>query len=153
MTDTYTATVYELRIKRMRHKVALESPLGIELPAPSVAARIATRLFADEPTECVVVFHLTVRNKVIGFTEVARGGIASVGVKPSDVFRPVLVSGAPSLVIVHNHPSGEAAPSHEDIVFTKAVVEAGRILGINVLDHVVVAENDAYYSFTEHGLM
>ncbi|MEY4513595.1 MAG: hypothetical protein RLZZ450_5717 [Pseudomonadota bacterium] len=103
-------------------------------------------------TESVWVLLLDARAKLIGVHECARGGITSARVQVGDVFRAALVAGAPSILLAHNHPSGDCTPSPEDFAFTTAVRKAGQLLGVNVLDHVVIACS-GFYSFVDAGHM
>ena len=73
-------------------------------------------------------------------------------VHPREVYQPAIAVSAASLILAHNHPSGDPTPSEEDLAITRRLVEAGRILGIDVLDHVVVAK-DAYVSFKERNFL
>lgn len=90
------------------------------------------------------------KQRIIGFHEVARGSVASCAVVPADVFRYPLIAGAPAVVIAHNHPSGELAPSTEDLLVTTRLRDAGKLLGIALLDHIIVSEH-GYYSFLDDG--
>lgn len=95
---------------------------------------------------------LDCRSNVIGYHESARGKIDSVGVLAADVFRPAIVVGAKAIVVVHNHPTGDPQPSIADAETTLKLVEAGEILGIKVVDHIVIAA-EGHYSFLDAGLM
>lgn len=101
--------------------------------------------------ESLWVVLLDTRGKLIAVHECARGGISSVLVEIAEVFRAALLVGASSVVIAHNHPSGEPTPSPEDHAFTTRVREAGRLLGISVADHVIVS-SAGYFSFVDSGL-
>lgn len=113
--------------------------------APVVRALIGTRL-----TESLVVLALDSKNKVLGFHEVARGSISACPVVPADVFRYPLIAGAAAIILAHNHPSGDVAPSPEDRAFTKRVVEASALLGLRVLDHLIVSD-ERHHSFLDAG--
>lgn len=91
--------------------------------------------------EVFLVLALDARNHVLDEIEVARGTLAGVEVHPREVFRPLIRRAAYSCVVVHNHPSGDPTPSQEDVDLTLRLAEAGAILGIAVLDHVVVARS------------
>lgn len=73
-------------------------------------------------------------------------------VHPREVFKYAYLSSAAGIVCMHNHPSGDVAPSKDDIMFTKALVEVGRLQNIPVLDHIIIGE-DNYYSFSEQGII
>jgi DNA repair protein RadC len=101
-------------------------------------------LFADmaqlEQEELRVIL-LSTRNEVIAMRDVYRGNVSSAVVRIGEVFRDAVREGCPSIIVVHNHPSGDPSPSAEDAALTKQLVEAGRLLGIEVLDHVVIARS------------
>ncbi|MEM7603910.1 MAG: DNA repair protein RadC [Myxococcota bacterium] len=87
---------------------------------------------------------LDARNRPLGELLIAKGGLTHCTVSPADAFRPLLRCGAASVIFVHNHPSGRAEPSAEDIELTRRLCAAGELLGLPVLDHVVVGwENHA----------
>jgi DNA repair protein RadC len=104
------------------------------------------------PQESLYVLLLNARNKVIGITEVARGTSTRTIIDPSDVFRAAIVANAPSIVIVHNHPSGEVEPSAEDIALVRSIKKAGDMLGIKILDSVIIGDGE-YVSMADRGLM
>ena len=73
-------------------------------------------------------------------------------VHPREVFKYAYLSSATGIICMHNHPSGDVTPSKDDIVFTKALVEVGRIQNIPILDHIIMGDED-YYSFNDHGII
>lgn len=89
--------------------------------------------------EHLKVILLTTRNEVVCVKEVYKGNIGSIVVRVGDVFRDAIREGCPSIIAVHNHPSGDPAPSAEDAHLTARIVEAGKILGVEVVDHIVIA--------------
>lgn len=100
--------------------------------------------------EKMVMVCLDVNNDIIGLHEIAHGGINGCGLRMADIYKRALLNNAFSIVIAHNHPSGKLKPSHTDVQFTEKVIEAGRLLGINCLDHIIVSI-DGYYSLRQHG--
>lgn len=98
------------------------------------------------------VLLLNVRNSLVGKFMVSRGGTAECPITPANVFHPVILVAATSLIAVHNHPSGDATPSSEDRLLTVRLSEAGRLLGVKLLDHCIIAER-GYYSFRDEGLL
>lgn len=88
----------------------------------------------------------------MGFEVVTEGTLNASLVHPREVFRGAIVATSASIILMHNHPSGNAAPSTEDIQITKQMVEAGRIIGIPVHDHIIFAD-DTYTSLAEQGLL
>lgn len=92
------------------------------------------------------------RNRPLGRLELAKGGLHTCPVSPSDVFRALLRAAASGVVFVHNHPSGDPSPSPEDIALTERLVRAGELVGVRVLDHLIIA-SEGTFSFADMGLM
>ena len=113
--------------------------------------------FKDDK-ECLCVFLLNVRRKLIGFELVSQGTLDTILTHPREVLRLAIFQNAGAIIIAHNHPSGDPTPSSEDISITKRLVKAGELLNISVLDHVILGhratgrEQD-YVSLKELGLM
>ncbi len=97
------------------------------------------------------VLLLNSRNQVLAAPEVYKGNVNTVGVRIGEVLRPAVREGCPYLIIVHNHPSGDPTPSADDAAITKQIVEAGRLLGVEVIDHVIIARG-GYASLKDLGL-
>lgn len=104
--------------------------------------------------EHFVSLHLNAKNEVIGLHEVSHGTLSSSLVHPREVFKAALLANSYAIVVCHNHPSGASiTPSKEDIDTTKQLLQAGKILGVSVIDHLIVGpthEEDAVYSVREH---
>jgi DNA repair protein RadC len=107
--------------------------------AADVHRRLAPRL-AGLQQEVFIVIGIDVRNRVLDEVEVARGSVAGVEVHPREVFRPLIRMAAAAAVLVHNHPSGDPSPSHEDLELTRRLREVGQLLGLPVIDHVVIGD-------------
>jgi DNA repair protein RadC len=104
------------------------------------------------PREEFRVILLDSKQKLIRVNTVSLGSLDKALVEPRDVFRPAITAGAASLVIVHNHPSGDPKPSEDDVLLTRELCMCGKILGITVLDHIIIGKQD-HVSFRESGLM
>lgn len=101
-------------------------------------------LFADMALldrEQLRVILLSTRNEVLAVREVYRGNVSSALVRVGEVFNAAVRDGCPSIIVVHNHPSGDPTPSAEDAALTKQLVEAGKLLGVEVLDHIIIARD------------
>lgn len=98
--------------------------------------------------EVFIVIGVDIRNGLLDIVEVARGSVAGVEVHPREVFRPLVRMAAAGGVLVHNHPSGDATPSAEDIELTRRLREVGRLIGIPIIDHVVIGDR-SYRSIAE----
>lgn len=97
------------------------------------------------------IINLDTRNRVLNLTKLYQGSVNSSQVRTAEIFRQAIIDNAPSIIIAHNHPSGDPQPSPDDIGVTRAIVQAGKILEIDVLDHIVIAK-DKYISLKERGL-
>ncbi len=107
---------------------------------------------AMAPEEHFVAIHLNTRNQVIGLHEVSHGTLSASLVHPREVYKAALVANSHSIIVCHNHPSGaDVLPSADDLATTRTLHAAGRLLGVNLIDHVIVGpENvDDWYSFRE----
>ena len=109
-------------------------------------------VFKEEPVEIFIVAWLSSANRIIGFEKISVGNLNSSIVDPRSVFRSAIVSNSASIIVAHNHPSGSQEPSEEDISITKKLVESGKVLGVNVFDHLIFAD-DCYTSFVERRLI
>lgn len=109
-------------------------------------------ILADLPHEEFWLIFLNRANKVIKKHPVSKGGVAGTVVDAKMIFKPAVEYLASSVILCHNHPSGNRTPSQEDIALTRKIKEAGRALDISVHDHIIIA-NDAYYSFADEGLI
>ena len=95
------------------------------------------------------VLFLNTRNEVTGVEEIYIGNVNSSVVRPAEVFRPGIRANATSIIAVHNHPSGDPTPSGADVSITRDLVEAGNLLGMELLDHVVIGSGSRYVSMKE----
>ena len=99
--------------------------------------------------EHLKVLLLNTRNEVLGIQEIYVGNVNSSVIRASEVFRPAVQANAPSIIVVHNHPSGDPAPSSQDVDITKELISAGKLLGIELLDHVVLGSANRFVSLNE----
>jgi DNA repair protein RadC len=102
----------------------------------------------DEKQENFIVILLNNKNKIIKEEYISKGVLDAAIIDPREIFKPAIRNSASRLIIVHNHPSGDPSPSEEDEEITKAVVEAGELLQIQVLDHVIIGK-ESYWSWKE----
>lgn len=102
--------------------------------------------FLDTRKEHFYSIMLNTKNDIISIEHISTGDLSTSIVNPREVFTPAVKRSAKSVAFVHNHPSGSAKPSREDLLITRRLVEAGLILDIKVLDHVIIGRNN-YYSF------
>lgn len=131
------------------HVAPMPDPRIIRKPT-DVAEYLGPEM-VDLAQEQLRVVLLDTKNHVLGTRLVYQGGLNSVVIRLGDVFRDAVAYGAASIVLVHNHPSTDPTPSVEDIAMTRDAAEAGQLLGVDVLDHIVVAKG-GFVSLRENGL-
>ena len=129
-----------------------QQPLPSTIHGPEDAADYARQKLAMEPKEHFCILLLNTKNHVIGWHVVSIGNLTGIVVHPREVFAPVIVHHAASIILAHNHPSGDPTPSKEDIAVTQRLMKAGKIMDIPVLDHIVIG-GDGFISIKEKGLM
>lgn len=98
------------------------------------------------------ILMLNTKNHLIGVATISIGSLNSSIVHPRELFRTAIKRSAASIILAHNHPSGDATPSREDIEVTKRIKNAGDLVGIDVLDHIIIGDN-CYYSFKEEKIL
>jgi DNA repair protein RadC len=91
--------------------------------------------------EVMMVINLNTRNQILGHVNLYQGSVNSSQVRVAELFKAAVKSNAPSIILVHNHPSGDPTPSPDDIAITRAAIQAGKLLDIEVLDHLVIGMN------------
>lgn len=126
-------------------------PDRTEITAPDIVHALCVSM-AGYRQEVFRALLLDSKHRLIRKITVCKGGLNAAVVHPRELFAPAITAHAAALIIVHNHPSGDPEPSEEDLRLTRRMAEAGRLLGIEVLDHVVVAKG-GYVSLREHGQM
>ncbi|WP_229711398.1 RadC family protein [Pectinatus frisingensis] len=131
-----------------------QEPLGrkFSLNTPVDAANYLIPRLRYENKEKFAVVLLNVKNQVLSFKVISIGILNASLVHPREVFNEAIVNSASSMILAHNHPSGDCAPSDDDMAVTDRLVKAGRIIGITVADHIIIGDNK-YMSFRERGLM
>lgn len=123
-----------------------------KITSPEDIANIFLPLFRDEVKERFIIVCLNTANKIIKYEVISIGNLNSSVVHPREIFKTALENNAASIILLHNHPSGNPEPSNEDISITKKVVEAGKMMDIPVFDHIILAGNN-YTSFVEKRLI
>ena len=147
-----------VQIKKFRLELVKESNTRYDLEDKRVGSpcdlhKIGNLLFNFDlqAEEVFSIVTLDTKNNVTGAFEVSRGALNDSIVHPREVFKRAILQNASSIALMHNHPSGDPIPSIEDLQITKRLEEAGKILGINILDHIIFG--DYFFSFKEEGLI
>lgn len=114
------------------------------------AYQLLRSLIEDQDRESFWLVCLDTKNRVTTLSQVALGSLSSAIVHPREVFKTALLANAAAVLFAHGHPSGDPNPSAEDCSLTKRLVDAGKVLGIRVLDHIIIGDGK-YYSFADEG--
>ncbi len=130
---------------------------SVEGPRPVVAnAADAARLVMEElryrEQECLVAIFLDIRNQVIRVETISVGTLSGSPARPREIFKEALAHGSAALIVCHNHPTGDPTPSQEDIVLTQRLRQAGELMSVPLLDHIVIG-NGRYVSLKDAGKM
>jgi len=139
----------ELIINEYQRRFTL--PVGAQIISSKAAADHLRQFITDPARESFIVVFLNGNNCVMATEEVFQGTLTSSAVYPREVIRKALKNHAASLIISHNHPSGNLKPSQDDITITNKLREACKTMDITVHDHVIVTAN-GYYSFADNGI-
>lgn len=146
---SYNIPMYRIQLVKDA-EIVMERQERISSPAEVLA--VLQQVIGDTDREHFVIAMLDLKNKVIGVNTVSIGSINSSIVHPREVFKPAILVSAASVILCHNHPSGDPSPSSEDLNVTKRIREAGDIIGIKVLDHIILGDGE-HFSFKEKGLI
>jgi DNA repair protein RadC len=133
-----------------RRALGEELQAGATLSSPQAVKQYLQLLLAPKPCECFAVLFMDVKNRLIACEELFRGTLTHTSVYPREVVKAALAHNAASVILAHNHPSGNCEPSQADHVLTDALKKALALVDVRVLDHFVVAGAQVY-SFAEHG--
>lgn len=150
---------YKTRLVEGR-KAVLEKDYSVNYPemdnminSPSAVDELAKGFLRmhEETEEHMYMLCLNSKLKLNGVFEISHGNVNSSIVGAREVFQKALLGNAVSIILIHNHPSGDCTPSRQDIEVTKRLVEAGKIVGIDVLDHIIIGQS--YTSLKEKGYL
>jgi len=108
---------------------------------------------SDSDREKIMAICLDSKNQPTCITTVSIGTLTSSTAHPREIFKTAITSNSAGIILAHNHPSGDLSPSRDDITTTERLKEAGDLLGIDLLDHLIIGQDDRYLSFREQGLM
>ncbi|MGB4439047.1 MAG: DNA repair protein RadC [Sedimentibacter sp.] len=124
----------------------------IKISSPGDAAVVMMEEMRYYKKEYFKIILLDTKNNIKKISQISVGSLNSSIVHPREVFTEAVANSCSSIILVHNHPSGESEPSHEDIMLTNRLDECGKILGIKVLDHIIIGDG-VFFSFKEEGLI
>lgn len=134
---------YRLSVEKPEERPAVNSPAD-------AAVLVEYEMSALEQEHLRVIL-LDTRNRVLEIVEIYKGSVNSSQVQVGEIFKAAIRRNAPALIVVHNHPSGDPTPSPDDVVVTRAIVQAGKLLDVDVLDHMIIGQG-RWVSLKERGL-
>ena len=156
LLDTLRASMNVLRELATRYGVETQPDRATGDPPTISSAEDVRRLVAPEMAhlaqEQLRMLLLDIRNRLAGQRVIYQGTVSSAEVRAAEVLRPAVIEAVPRTIIVHSHPSGDPEPSPEDAAITRQLVQAGRLLGIELVDHVVTGRDETV-SLKERGHM
>lgn len=135
-----------VRVELVKDKRSHYSAIKVEHPEELV--EVLRKFLSKADREVFLAVNLGTRHEINSIHVVSMGSILSAIVHPREVFKAAILSNAYTIALAHNHPSGDAQPSEEDLKITARLAEAGKILDIKILDHIIIA-GDKYLSFAE----
>ncbi len=142
--------IYRITLVRERalpyHKVP-------QMRSSKDVATLLRAYLSDVDREFFVVFFLNQKNRLTGIHTVSMGSLTASVVHPREVYKAAILAQAAAIICGHNHPSGDVQPSREDRALTTRLFQAGKLLGIPLLDHIIVGEDGHYFSFADEGLL
>ncbi|MCF2554898.1 RadC family protein [Faecalicatena contorta] len=124
----------------------------LKFSSPDSIARYYMEDLRHEKQEIMKLLMLNGKSKLIGETNISKGTVNAALITPRELFIEALQKNAVSIVIMHNHPSGDPTPSREDRLITRRIQESGALIGIELLDHIIIG-NNCYISFREEGML
>jgi len=135
-------------------KISLKEkiPKKITLGSPKEVVDYLREKIGKEKKEYFLILSLDARSNLINIKTISIGSLDANIVHPREVFKKAIECSAASVILVHNHPSGDPEPSEDDLETTKQLTEAGKILGIEVVDHIIITKNN-YFSFKDGNLI
>ncbi|MDH5380916.1 MAG: DNA repair protein RadC [Cyclobacteriaceae bacterium] len=135
--------------RRRKDQIIQQKPV---ITSSSDVYKIVKEKLLDLQHEEFWIVLLNRKNAVISLSQISSGGVAGTVVDPKIIFKKALEELASGIILIHNHPSGNLKPSNEDIKITKNLVESGKLLSVNVFDHIIFTDQ-GYYSFVDNSLL
>jgi DNA repair protein RadC len=124
-----------------------------KINSPSEGAELGRKFLEDSDREQLIVCCLDTKNQPISVSVISIGSLNASIVHQREVYKVAILSNSANIIIFHNNPYGDVTPSSEDISITERLVEAGKIIGISLLDHIIIGSNGKYCSLKEKGIL
>ena len=137
------------KVIKIEQKYITEKRAFVKISGSLALAGFCKEIIGNNASEALLVMCLNTKNEVIAYTELFRGSLNLSIAHPREVFQFAIINNSARIAISHNHPSGHTEPSENDVRFTRNIREAGELIGIELLDHIIVSDLGDYYSFRE----
>ncbi len=147
---------YRKRVQIVSVKLVREASVTYaarKIKAPEDAAALIRDFIEEADREHFIAVYLNAKNEPTAIHTVSVGTLNSATVHPREVFKVAILANAAAIILAHNHPSGDPTPSRDDFAVTERLIEAGHLMGIEVIDHVVVGSEGRYTSLKEKGMI
>jgi DNA repair protein RadC len=141
-----------LALPKLLQQLVYEPTEGLSISCSKDVYDLFRSRLVSLPREQFMVLTLNTRNRILSEDLCALGSVNTVHIHPSEVVRQAVIRSAPSIICLHNHPSGDPTPSPEDRLLTERISQASSLMGVRMLDHVIVAAQ-SYYSFSDAGAL
>lgn len=149
MSHPKTKYLNKYKLTLVRESRAYDEPRE-RIKTPAAMAKILINLIGSEPRETLVCVCLDTKNAPISIVTIYTGSLNAAILRTAEVFTPAIIHNAASIILAHNHPSGCTDPSVDDIATTNKIIKAGKLLDVELLDHIIVT-HDNYLSIRETG--
>ena len=148
MTEIHTNYIPLIRLRAEKERLL---PCGVNnhIDTPEKVVKMVNRLLKDSDREQLLVLSVDVKSKPVCIEYVAVGALNVLWVEPREVFKHAVLSNASAIIMVHNHPSGDITPSLDDFKITKRIMKAGELMGIHLLDHIIIGDNEEFFNFKD----
>ena len=148
MTEIHTNYVPLVRLQAIKERFV---PYGMEgnIDTPEKVVSMVGRMLKNADREHLLVISVDAKAKPVCIEIVGIGTLSDLHVEPREIFKHSILSNASAIIMVHNHPSGDVTPSPDDLSITKRIRKVGTLLGINILDHIIVGDNEAFTSLKD----
>lgn len=148
MTEFHSNYVPLVRLQAVKERFM---PYGFDgnINTPEKVVKMVSRLLKDADREHALAISVDSKSKPVGIETVAVGSLNVAYVEPREIFKHAILSNASGIILVHNHPSGDVTPSVEDWHLTYRIMDAGALLGVELLDHIIIGDNDEFVSLSE----
>lgn len=148
MTEIHTNYVPLIRLRAEKERLL---PYGVDsrIDTPEKVVNMVSRLLKDSDREQLLVLSVDIKRKPVCIEYIAVGALNVLWVEPREVFKHAVLSNASAIIMIHNHPSGDITPSLEDFKITKKIMKAGDLIGIHLLDHIIIGDNEEFFNFKD----